>query len=228
MKSLGTVLIAGLALSACDTGGKASLATFADSASYAVGLRMAASVQQQGAEVDLTTMVAGLRDGMADDTAGFSHQLINDLLGRLANEGRQQRETTMQAEAASNIAAGDAFRAEFATREGVQATDSGVLYQVITEGDGPKPGPTDRVEVHYHGTLVDGSVFDSSRERGESITFALNQVIPGWTQALQLMSVGSKYLIVIPPQWAYGTQGSPPRIGPESTLMFEVELLGIE
>jgi FKBP-type peptidyl-prolyl cis-trans isomerase len=228
MKSLGTILIAGLALSACDTGGKSSLATFADSASYAVGLRMASSVQQQGAEVDVAQMVAGMRDGMAYDTAGFSHDLINDLLGRLAAEGRQSREGTMQAEVERNIAAGDAFRAEFATREGVQETESGILYQVITEGDGPKPGPTDRVEVHYHGTLVDGTVFDSSRDRGETITFGLNQVIPGWTQALQLMSVGSKYLIVIPPQWAYGTRGSPPRIGPESTLMFEVELFGIE
>lgn len=228
MKSLGIVLIAGLALSACDTGGKSSLATFADSASYAVGLRMASSVQQQGAEVDVAAMVAGMRDGMAYDTAGFSHELINDLLGRLAAEGRQSREGTMQAEVERNIAAGDAFRAEFATREGVQETDTGILYQVITEGDGPKPGPTDRVEVHYHGTLVDGTVFDSSRDRGETITFGLNQVIPGWTQALQLMSVGSKYLIVIPPQWAYGTRGSPPKIGPESTLMFEVELFGIE
>ncbi len=227
MKSLGTILIASLALSACNTGGKASLATFADSASYAVGLRMAASVQQQGAEVDVAVLVAGMRDGMANDTAGFSPQLIDSLLRRLANEGRQRRETTMQAQAENNIAAGDAFRAEFATREGVQETDSGVLYQVITQGDGPKPGPTDRVEVHYVGTLVDGTVFDSSRERGTPATFALDQVIPGWTQALQLMPVGSKYLVVIPPQWGYGSQGSR-TIGPESTLMFEVELLGIE
>ena len=228
MKSLGTILIATLALSACNTGGRASLATFGDSASYAVGLRMAATVQQQGAEVHVAALVAGMRDGMASDTAGFSPQLIDALLMRLADEGRQRRETTMQAQAENNIAAGDAFRAEFATREGVQETDSGVLYQVITQGDGPKPAETDRVEVHYVGTLVDGSVFDSSRERGTPATFALNQVIPGWTQALQLMSVGSKYLIVIPPQWAYGTRGSPPTIGPESTLMFEVELLGIE
>jgi len=228
MKSLGTIMIAGLALSACNTGGKASLATFADSASYAVGLRMAASVQQQGAEVDVAALVAGMRDGMAYDTAGFSPQLINDLLGRLAHEGRQQKETAMQAEAEANIAAGDAFRVEFATREGVQETDSGVLYQVITQGDGPKPVETDSVEVHYVGTLVDGTVFDSSRERGAPATFALNQVIPGWTQARQWMSVGSTYLIGIPPQWGYGSRGSPPRIGPESTLMFEVELLGIE
>jgi len=228
MKSLVTILIAGLAMSACDTGGKSSLATFADSASYAVGLRMAAGVQQQGAEVDVAALVAGVRDGMANDTAGFTPQLINDLLGRLANEGRQQKETAMQAEAEANIVAGDAFRAEFATREGVQETDSGVLYQVVTQGDGPKPAETDRVEVHYVGTLVDGTVFDSSRERGAPATFALNRVIPGWTQALQLMSVGSTYLIVIPPQWGYGSRGSPPNIGPESTLMFEVELLGIE
>ena len=228
MKSLGTIMIAGLALTACNIDGKASLATFADSASYAVGLRMAASVQQQGAEVDVAAMVAGMRDGMANDTAGFSPQLINDLLGRLAHEGRQQRETAMQGEAENNIAAGDAFRAEFATREGVQETDSGVLYQVITQGDGPKPAETDRVEVHYVGTLVDGTVFDSSRERGEPAVFALNRVIPGWTQALQLMSVGSTHRIVIPPQWGYGEQGSGPVIGPEATLVFEVELMEIE
>lgn len=228
MKSFATVLIASLALSACDQGGRASLATFNDSASYAVGRRMAASVQQQGAEVDVGALVAGMRDGMANDTAGFSPRLIDDLLRRLADEGRQKRDLTMQAEAERNIAAGDAFRADFASQEGVQETDSGVLYQVITQGDGPKPGETDRVKVHYVGTLVDGTVFDSSRERGAPITFALNQVIPGWTQALQLMAVGSTYRIVIPPQWAYGSQGSPPRIGPESTLVFEVELLGIE
>ena len=127
----------------------------------------------------------------------------------------------------ANIVAGDAFRSEFAARDGVQSTASGLLYQVITEGHGPKPGPTDRVEVHYHGTLTDGTVFDSSRESGETIVFGLNQVIPGWTEALQLMSVGSSYRIVLAPELAYGEMGAPPVIGPNATLVFDVDLIAL-
>jgi len=127
----------------------------------------------------------------------------------------------------ANTAAGDAFRAEFAAKDGVQSTSTGLLYEVITEGDGPKPGPTDQVEVHYHGTLTDGTVFDSSRQRGETIVFGLNQVIPGWTEALQLMPVGSSYRIVLKPELAYGPMGAPPVIGPNATLVFEVELVAL-
>jgi FKBP-type peptidyl-prolyl cis-trans isomerase FklB len=218
----GALLVAG-----CNAGGSPSLATFSDSASYAVGRRMVASLDRENAEFNIAQVLQGVRDGWNQDTAAMGQDVIADLLQRLSAETRQNREVTNMAQAEQNIAAGDAFRAEFATREGVQETDSGILYQVMTAAEGPKPGPTDTVEVHYVGTLVDGTVFDSSRERGESISFPLNQVIPGWTQALQLMSVGSTYRIVIPPQWAYGPQGAPPRIGPESTLVFEVELLGI-
>ena len=128
---------------------------------------------------------------------------------------------------AANVAAGDAFRDEFSAKDGVQSTGSGLLYEVITEGDGLKPGPTDQVEVHYHGTLIDGTVFDSSRERGETIVFGLNQVISGWTEALQLMPVGSTYRIVLAPKLAYGERGAPPSIGSNATLVFEVELLAI-
>ena len=130
-------------------------------------------------------------------------------------------------DSAANIAAGDAFRAEFAAKDGVQSTTSGLLYEVVADGDGPKPGPTDQVEVHYHGTLPDGTVFDSSRQRGETIVFGLNQVIPGWTEALQLMPVGSTYRIVLKPELAYGSMGAPPVIGPDSTLVFEVELISL-
>ena len=128
---------------------------------------------------------------------------------------------------AANVAAGDAFRDEFSAKDGVESTGSGLLYEVITEGDGPKPAPTDQVEVRYHGTLTDGTVFDSSRERGETIVFGLNQVISGWTEALQLMPVGSTYRIVLAPKLAYGERGSPPVIGPNATLVFEVELLAL-
>ncbi len=131
-------------------------------------------------------------------------------------------------DATSNIQSGKVFRDEFAAREGVQQTGSGLLYQVIEQGSGPRPGAADRVEVHYEGTLTDGTVFDSSRARGESIVFGLNQVIPGWTEALQLMPVGSSYRIVLPPELAYAEAGAPPVIGPMATLVFEVELLAIK
>ena len=225
MKFLSLIALGALGSSACNSAGTPSLNTFADSSSYAVGRAMAASVKNQRAEVDLDLVIRGLRDGMGDNPTDISEEAAADLVQRLAVQGREEWAREL---AATNVADGDAYRAEFGAREGVITTDSGILYEVLTEGDGPKPASTDRVKVHYVGTLVDGTVFDSSRERGEPAVFALNQVIPGWTQALQLMSVGSTYRIVIPPQWGYGAQGSGNLIGPEATLVFEVELMGIE
>ena len=127
-----------------------------------------------------------------------------------------------------NKAAGKAFAETNAKKEGVKTTASGIQYEVLKAAEGAKPTATSKVKVHYHGTLIDGTVFDSSVDRGEPISFGLNQVIPGWTEGVQLMSVGSKYRFVIPSDLAYGDGGSPPKIGPGATLIFEVELLGIE
>ena len=214
MKSLYLIALAALGLGACNSGssvggGTRSLETFHDSASYAVGRAMAASIKNQRAEVDLDLVVIGIREGMASEPSDISEETAADLVQRLAVEGRENWAREL---AAANIAAGDAFRAEYAAGEGVITTDSGILYEVLTEGNGPKPEPTDRVRVHYVGTLVDGTTFDSSRDRGEPADFGLDGVIPGWTQALQLMPVGSTYRIVIPPQWGYGEQGSRERI----------------
>ena len=125
-------------------------------------------------------------------------------------------------------ASGEEFRADFAAQDGVQSTGSGLLYKVFEEGEGAKPGSDSTVTVHYRGTLTDGSEFDSSYSRDEPTTFSLGGIIPGWVEALQLMSVGAKYQIVIPPELAYGEQGSPPVIPPSATLVFEIELLAIE
>ncbi len=126
-----------------------------------------------------------------------------------------------------NKAEGDAFLAENATKEGVVTTDSGLQYKVLTMGDGAKPAATDTVEVHYRGTLIDGTQFDSSYDREQSISFALNRVIAGWTEGVQLMPVGSKFMFYIKPELGYGSGGGGP-IPPNSTLIFEVELLSIQ
>ncbi len=128
---------------------------------------------------------------------------------------------------ASNLQAGQDFLAQNALREGVVALPSGIQYEILTEGDGPRPSATATVRCHYHGTTIEGKVFDSSVQRGQPASFPLNRVIAGWTEALQLMPVGSKWRLYIPPQLAYGNQRVSPEIGPNSTLIFEVELLGI-
>lgn len=131
------------------------------------------------------------------------------------------------AKSAENLQAGQAFLAENAQRPGVVALESGLQYEILQEGSGAKPGPVSNVTCHYHGTLIDGRVFDSSVQRGRPATFPLNRVISGWTEALQLMPTGSKWRLYLPPHLAYGEQQVSAEIGPNSTLIFEVELLGI-
>jgi len=132
-----------------------------------------------------------------------------------------------ESKAAANLAAGQAFLAENGQRDGIVTLESGLQYEIITAGDGPKPTATQTVTCHYHGTVIDGRVFDSSVQRGQPASFPLNRVISGWTEALQLMGVGSKWRLFLPPHLAYGTQQVSAEIGPNSTLIFEVELLGI-
>jgi FKBP-type peptidyl-prolyl cis-trans isomerase len=140
---------------------------------------------------------------------------------------RRYFEAEGEREGQENLENGNAFLEKNKAREGVVTTPSGLQYEILTEGEGPKPTAEDQVRAHYHGTLIDGTVFDSSVDRGEPAVFALNQVIPGWTEALQLMPVGSKWKIYLPSDLAYGERGGGPTIGPNSTLIFEVELLEI-
>lgn len=142
----------------------------------------------------------------------------------LSDKLRQNKDSKAQA----NAEAGENFLKANAEKPGIVALPSGIQYEIITEGDGPKPGPTSQVTCHYHGTLIDGTVFDSSVKRGAPATFPLNGVIKGWTEALQLMGVGSKWRLFLPPAMAYGDRQVSAAIGPNSTLIFEVELLGIK
>ncbi len=191
-----------------------------DKLSYGLGVLISESLKQQDyGELNLDLVVRALRE----NTEGKAQMTPDD-----AREALQAQQRKVQDEkAAAAKAAGQAFLDENAKKEGVKVTDSGLQYEVISEGDGEKPSLEDTVKVHYVGTLEDGTEFDSSIARGEPTQFPLKGVIPGWTEGLQLMPVGSKFRFVIPSDLAYGDRGAGPQIGPNSTLVFEVELLEI-
>ncbi len=194
---------------------------------YIIGMDIGNSLRQQGADIDLEALFEAIETIYKGEEPAISAEEAARVREAYITERRAAAEAQRQELAEVNAAAGSAFLAENQAREGVMVTESGLQYEVLAEGDGPKPAATDRVRVHYRGTLLDGSEFDSSYSRGEPATFVLNQVIPGWTEGLQLMPVGSKYKFYIPSDLAYGPNGGR-SIEPNSTLIFEVELLGIE
>jgi FKBP-type peptidyl-prolyl cis-trans isomerase FkpA/FKBP-type peptidyl-prolyl cis-trans isomerase FklB len=201
--------------------------TPADELSYALGMDVGRSLKRFGAEVELPTFMDAVKTTLQGGETLLTPQQANEVTKNFVLEKRKKRLEERKAAAAKNSVEGEAFLAENGKKEGVVTTDSGLQYQVIKEGTGPKPKATDEVTVQYRGTLLDGTEFDSSYKRGKPATFRVKGVIPGWTEALQLMPVGSTYKLFIPSKLAYGKRGSGARIGPNSTLIFEVELLGI-
>ena len=200
------------------------LETAQQQAGYVIGLELGSTLFPVRDEVDLDAMFDGIRDSVAANEPKVSEQQYMQIMQDLG-----ERMQASRAEAARVAAEeGAAFLAENAEREGVQVTGSGLQYEVIEEGDGPSPRPGDRVRVHYEGTLLDGEVFDSSRERGEPAEFMLEQVVPGWQEGLQLMSRGGRYKLWIPSELGYGEMGAPGGpIGPNATLVFDIELIDI-
>ncbi|MBD5180357.1 MAG: FKBP-type peptidyl-prolyl cis-trans isomerase [Bacteroidales bacterium] len=199
-----------------------------DQLSYALGLSMGNNFKSSGIQSinvqDFADGVAAVYDGLApkmsyDEAKAVIQQYFSEL------EAKQHAEAQKMAEV--NQKAGEAFLAENGKRVEVKTTPSGLQYEVLTEGDGPMPTAQDQVEVHYVGKLIDGTVFDSSVDRGMPATFGVTQVIPGWVEALQLMKAGSKWRLFIPSQLAYGPSGAGNVIGPNSTLIFDVELLKV-
>lgn len=192
-----------------------------DKISYALGLSMGQNLMGSGVDkIVYADFAQGLQDVLEHAQPKVSYQEAQALLNKFFTDLEQQI-------AREQKAAGEKFLAENAKRAGVKTTASGLQYEVIEATLGQKPKATDKVRVHYEGTLTDGTVFDSSYKRGEPITFGLNQVIKGWTEGLQLMSVGSKYKLYIPYELGYGAQGAGGSIPPYATLIFTVELLGI-
>jgi len=193
-------------------------------ASYGLGYNIAGNVSAQyGEALDADAFSAGLSDGLKGAEARVSEQEV--LAG--INALNAEREASRQSASVANLERSRAFLAENGRREGVTTLPSGLQYEVLVAADGARPTVNDRVKTHYQGTLPDGSVFDSSVERGEPAVFPVNGVIRGWVEALQLMSVGSKWKLYVPPELAYGERGAGGRIGPNQALVFEVELLEI-
>jgi len=190
--------------------------------SYSLGLSIAANLQKSGVE---NLDIAAFSKAVKNFYEGTPLDVTTEEAGKIINEYFAELQSK-QFEA--NIKAGKDFLAENAKKEGVVTLESGLQYEVIKEGTGAKPSATDEVKCHYHGTLIDGTIFDSSVERDEPAVFPVNGVIAGWVEALQLMNVGSKWKLFIPSELAYGERGAGQHIPPHTTLVFEVELLDIE
>jgi FKBP-type peptidyl-prolyl cis-trans isomerase len=203
------------------------LKTDKDKESYAIGMNIGKSIHRDGVDVDPNILLRGMKDAIAGGKTVLSDEEAKTVMTNLqANMRKEQAEKAQQAGDA-NKKAGDAFLAANKTKDGVVTLPSGLQYKILTQGTGPKPSATDTVVCNYKGTLLDNSEFDSSYSRNQPLTIPVSGVIKGWTEALQLMPVGSKWQLFIPSDLAYGPQAKGP-IGPNSTLIFEVELLSIQ
>ncbi|MEE8495996.1 MAG: FKBP-type peptidyl-prolyl cis-trans isomerase [Xanthomonadales bacterium] len=203
------------------------LETDAQKLGYIIGMDIGSSLKQQGTELDLEALYDAIKATYKGEELAMTPEEATTIRQSFIADRRAEVESEREELAASNAAEGDKFLLENHSKEGVQITDSGLQYRVIDMGDGPKPAATDKVKVHYRGTLLNGEEFDSSYVRGEPINFQLDQVIPGWTEGVQLMPVGSKFMFYISSNLAYGPEGGGP-IGPNATLIFQIELLAIE
>ncbi len=204
------------------------LSTFAQKSSYAVGMDIATSLSQVKDDLDQAALLQGLSDALAGRDPLLTDEEAQQVMQEFSQNMQARQAADRSAASTRNLEEGHTFLAENKEREGVITTESGLQYRVLREGTGPSPKATDRVTVNYSGKLIDGTEFDSSYKRGQPATFAVNAVIKGWAEALQLMKVGGKYELFIPSDLAYGERGAGQSIGPNATLIFEVELLKIE
>jgi len=204
------------------------LNTLTQRLSYIVGENMAHQLKNDGLALDADVVALAVKDVMADTPSRLTDAEKRSTVEQVQKESQEKQMAAQAEQSAKNQAEGAAYLAENAKKEGVITTDSGLQYKSLVTGAGEKPSKNNKVRVHYRGTLIDGTVFDSSYDRGEPIVFPVTGVIAGWIEGLQLMNVGSKFELTIPSNLAYGANGSGPAIGPDATLIFEVELLAIE
>ena len=205
-------------------GGVTNLDTDQKKLSYAIGLSTAQSIARQGVDIDLNAYMLGVRDALG----GAQPRLTQEEFRAALSNASTSVNDKLKVRAKTSLEAGQAYMKGNKGKEGVIELSSGIQYVELRKGSGPHPKASDTVVVHYTGSLIDGSVFDSSKERGEPATFPINSVIPGWQEVLPLMAVGSRWQVVIPPQLAYGVKGAGAGIGPNETLVFEIDLLEIK
>lgn len=225
------VILIAISLNSCDkkAGGKATLNTLNDSASYCLGTSYAMYMKQTGDDkyIDPDIFIAGFLHGFDTTKLQIPVDQIQKIRSKYVAIVTKEREEELKHQAEENLDEAKQFLELNLTKDGIMKTESGLQYEIIEKGDGPKPKATDKVKVHYHGTLLNGKVFDSSTDRGEPVEFFVNRVIKGWQEALPLMSVGAKWKLFIPPDLAYGNRKVGNVIEPNSALIFEVELLEI-
>ncbi len=224
MICLGALCTASLALAE----DKPQLKDQKDKASYSIGYDIGTTFKKQNIELNTDALIAGMKEALSGKEASMSKEEREKTLETFQKEMMEKQVAASKEAATKNLAEGEKFLAENKKKDGVKTTTSGLQYKVVKEGTGPTPKETDTVVTNYRGTTIDGTEFDSSYKRNEPATFPVNRVIKGWTEALQLMKVGSKYQLFIPASLAYGERGAGRDIGPNSTLIFDVELLSIK
>lgn len=198
-----------------------------DSVSYAIGMDIGKNFKQQSIDIDLDVFAKGMSDGYSEGATMISEEQSRNIMMAYQQELQAKQQEDRLKKAGENLEKSNKFLAENKTKDGVKELPSGLQYEVMTEGNGASPTVEDQVTTHYHGTLMDGTVFDSSVERGQPATFPLGGVIKAWQEILPMMKEGSKYRIYAPPALAYGEFGSPPKIGPNEALIFEIELIKV-
>ncbi|ROL58035.1 FKBP-type peptidyl-prolyl cis-trans isomerase [Bacteroidetes/Chlorobi group bacterium ChocPot_Mid] len=207
---------------------KVELKTQLDSVAYAIGVNLGTQLKTDSVMLDAKILAAAMQTIMKGDSSKLTQKQMQEVMTAFQSNLQSKQQERFMKEMESNKAEGEKFLAENQKKPGVKTTPSGLQYMVIKEGTGKKPTAESQVKVHYHGTLLNGKVFDSSIERGQPAEFGLNQVIKGWSEGVQLMKEGAKYKFWIPDSLAYGPRGAPPVIGPNATIVFEVELLEVK
>ncbi len=221
---LGIFFLASQSLAAENT----QLKSQKDKVSYSIGINIGKNMKQLPTEIDPDIFNKGFKDGVSGAKPMLSEEEMRTVLTALQQEINAKQAEKMKSMGEKNKKEGEAFLAENKKKAGVKTLPSGLQYKILKEGTGKIPKATDKVSTHYQGTLIDGTEFDSSYKRGEPATFPVNGVIPGWTEALQLMKVGSKWQLFVPSKLAYNERGAGPKIGPNAVLIFTIELLAIK
>jgi FKBP-type peptidyl-prolyl cis-trans isomerase FklB len=227
MKTSFLIAAASVALTSLAPAAQTELKDQKDKVSYSIGLDIGTTLKRQLIDVNAELLNKGIQDGLSGNKALLTDEQVKETMAAFQKDMMAKQAAAKKANGEKNAAEGKKFLADNKTKEGVKTTASGMQYKVLKDGTGPVPKATDTVKVNYRGTTIDGTEFDSSYKRGQPASFPVNRVIKGWTEGLQLMKVGSKYQLVIPADLAYGERGAGSDIGPNATLLFDVELLEI-